>query len=150
MKFKPIFFFIICLLSTVYGCSQGKLQFTRLNMLTAVDTIDSKVVNRSDYVIVKNYSTTKENDRAIDSYVTGNFKDISKNYSDYQVVLYKESAETTESAIKEDKRVIDRYSQDHDLIYIYFWMNGKFIEKRRVRDGVMEGSEKIKVEDVNN
>ena len=64
----------------------------------------------------------------------------------------KESSQTNErNIIESQKKVIDRYSNDHDEIYEYRWAKGSFLAKYKIKNGIIvKPKNDIKVSDIPN
>jgi hypothetical protein len=122
------------------SCSSNaqKLKFTRVDKLSIIDTnivADKKLISKEENYMVENYKDDSTSLRLIDSFVNKN-KDIALNkYSNYNLAFYKKSDQTNIENISKNKRIIDRYSNEHDLLYRYFWYQGKFIMRYKYKDG---------------
>jgi hypothetical protein len=67
------------------------------------------------------------------------------------MMFYKESDKTNVKNLSDNPRDLYRYSQDHDLIYEYFWMNGAFLARHKFKNGeIVEPKKSITIEDVPN
>ena len=92
------------------------------------------------FFLVKGYKDNAYCDQYIDSFV---HKNSDTGYiasgNSYAMVFYKESKETNVKNIKEMKwKIIDRYSQDHDLIFDYGWKGGLH-GKEKIKNGEVVG-----------
>lgn len=66
------------------------------------------------------------------------------------MVFYKRSSVTTIENIIANPRIIDRYSQDNDLIFSYEWVHGKSFSKFKFKNGRLVNSKikNITIEDI--
>ncbi len=149
--FVSILFLLIILLT---NCTPNSSQISAvpIKILDYVDTLksDSGInIDKSNNFLVQNFSDTKKNEEYLDSFVFGRNDIDVKNYASYSIVFYKKSAVTNIKNIKANPRIIDRYSQENDLIYKYVWLHGKFANKYKYRNGIIVNSKikNISIED---
>lgn len=65
------------------------------------------------------------------------------------MLFYKESTKTNIKNLSANPKDLYRYSQDHDLIYEYSWMNGKFLAKLKFKNGeIIEPKYNIQLEEI--
>jgi len=150
-----IIFFSSIVLGISCHDSKQKMSIVPLNMLNVTDSLiveGKKVVSRTEYYLVKEYIDTKKSEKFIDSFVSTNKAANLKEYSSYIIFFFKESSQTNErNIIESQKKVIDRYSNDHDAIYEYDWNNGKFLTRFKIKNGlIVSPNHNIKVTDVPN
>ncbi len=150
--FVTILFLLIILLTR---CTHNSSQVSAIpiKILDYVDTVKSGNVittDRSNNFLVLNFSDTKENEEYLDSFALKNKDEFFKKYTNYSIVFYKRSSVTTIANIRANPRIVDRYSQENDLIYKYVWVNGKFSYKYKYKKGVLVNSKikNLSIEDV--
>jgi len=138
---KKISCWILFTILILTSCEQNEpIQFEPLEMFNRMDTVvvEGEVkYEKSDFYIVKNYIDKKGVDLKIDSIVCL-VKDPSyREYKEYAILLYKESMMTNKEKLLENDRILVRYSQNHDWIYIYAWHGGisKKISRIKVENG---------------
>jgi len=125
------------LLTSCTGKAQ-KLIFTSVPELTVIDTAvksKTKFINKQECYIVENFIGDSTSIKSIDSFVDKNKDPLFNKYLNYHITIYKKSDQTNAESIKKNKRIIDRYSQEHDMIYDYFWFQGKFACRFKYKNG---------------
>ena len=150
-----LLFCVTILLGVSCRHSQQKLSISPLPMLDVGDSLEVdgiKTFSRADYYLVKGFRDTKNSELFIDSFVAREKAGDLQKYSNYAIVFFKESSQTNErNIIESQKKVIDRYSNDHDAIYEYDWNNGKFLTRFKIKNGlIVSPNHNIKVTDVPN
>lgn len=139
---------------TFWSCSnaQKKLIIVPLHSLENIDTSQFRgkmAISKMSFYLVQGYKNNKVTERSIDDFVHRNKDSNWLNYSQYQVIFYKESNETNVKNIKAFPRVIVRYSQDHDWIYSYKWSDGQFLYKWKIKNGkIIKPKQSIRLEDI--
>lgn len=134
----------------IYGCvNHDAIRFLSITQFNAVDTLINKdkiSYHKKENFIVEHYSENEMNEKAIDS-VGMNPRDSNyKSIQDLQIVFYKSSSKTNLKNLKDNPRDIVRYSQDHDLIYIYYHSSGKFLFKQKWHNGeILDSTNKIEI-----
>lgn len=124
------------------GCkSQSKpeiIQFyTYTKEVDSFISLDKMRVYYNYFFLVKNY-TSKENVRTtIDSFAikflkTGKF---SPNKEEVRIWFYRETARTNIEKINANPREVDRYSNQHDLVWGYTLLRNNFIKKEKFLNG---------------
>jgi hypothetical protein len=121
-------------------------------MLNYIDTTIFKgrlTINRIDYYLVEDYSDNKHTEHLIDSFAYKNKHVNINDYGLYKMFFYKKSAKTNPKNLSENPRDLYRYSQDHDLIFMYNWINGKFAGRYKLKNGeIIEPKHNIELEDI--
>lgn len=136
------------------GCFIKKeaLAFEHLEML---DNLDTSISNgkllqfKSKSFLVKGYKFNKKNELIIDSFAMKvKTKDIN-TLTQYTLTFYKMSKQTNAENLTKYPRVLDRYSNTHDLIYVYIWRDGEFRMREKFKNGKMiEPENKIEISDI--
>ncbi|MBU1373523.1 MAG: hypothetical protein KJ712_06590 [Bacteroidetes bacterium] len=87
--------------------------------------------------IVKNYSNCKFSDQQIDSFINSLRENRIKSYDYITIYLYKYSKKTNLENWKNNPQDIDKYSNEHDLIFCYVIHDNaeKSISKSKYRNG---------------
>jgi len=150
-----LLFCVTILLGVSCRHSQQKLSISPLPMLDVGDSLEVdgiKTFSRADYYLVKGFRDTKNSELFIDSFVAREKAGDLQKYSNYAIVFFKESSQTNErNIIESQKKVIDRYSNDHDEIYEYRWAKGSFLAKYKIKNGIIvKPKNDIKVSDIPN
>lgn len=105
-------------------------------------------IDKFDYYLVEGYSDDSTRRQYLDSFVEKNKDQELGKYGNYAMVFYKRSKQTTVENITANKKVIDRYSNQHGLIYEYHWSNGDFLARYKLKNGtIVEPKNDIRVED---
>jgi len=152
---RLIIFFLSVFVLESCDHSQQKLSISPLPMLDIRDSLEVdgiKTFSRADYYLVKGFRDTKNSELFIDSFVARKKAGDLDKYSNYAIVFFKESSQTNErNIIESQKKVIDRYSNDHDEIYEYRWAKGSFLAKYKIKNGIIvKPKNDIKVSDIPN
>jgi hypothetical protein len=134
-----------------FDCEHSEeISIIPLTMFNYTDTTMSKWqerINGIDYYLIKGYLDNKHTKDLIDSFAHKN--DAASPYGLYKMFFYKESSKTNVKHLSANPKDLYRYSQNHDLIYQYMWINGKFVVKYRLKNGeIMEPGHDIKIEEV--
>lgn len=134
-------------------CQNNAIQIVRIEALCKIDTVIEKrgtTLLKSEAFLVQNYCENSSSNKVIANFVN-NIKDSSINsYGDYAISFYKESEKTTLKEIKENLKIIDRYSNQNDLIFIYHYSSAvKGWNRYKLKNGeVIEPKAEISIEDV--
>lgn len=131
---------VIALLILVASCSNGqeKIAIVPLTMLNYTDTSylrGDAMLAKSDFFLVLNFKDNYESQVFLDNFIKQKRDVIFSDYDQYSIVFFKESKETNVKNLSEDKRVLFRYSNQHDRIYEYHWITGKFISRWKIKNG---------------
>lgn len=141
------------LLLSIFSCKERKsIKILSLKQFDTTDSLRSKEgvisYHRTENFIVENNYATLENKKFLDSVGKAPLAPSLKNFQDFQRIFYKSSDQTNLKALKENPRDLVRYSQNHDLISIYYFSKGKFLFKQEWSDGEIVNSDsniKVKV-----
>jgi hypothetical protein len=124
-----------------FSCySQPGLTLVPLNELTEIHTLEdrgSRIVTRTDYVLVKGFQGHKRSDKLVDSLSEALLPKNIRDYSHYNIFLYKHSKNSNIENVKKYGKNFDRNDPLKDLIYIYSWSNGKFMGRVKFKNGKM-------------
>src|SRR5690606_11734426 len=145
------FIIVIFLCIQCNPTSSDKIAIVPFDLLNNRDTFTYRgeiLFNKSEYFLIKNYSKGKSTEDYIDSFVNANKDSNLDKYSNYGITFYKESAKTNIQNITKNPRDLDRYSQKHDLVYKYKWINGKFIYRFKFKNGELVPKSDIIVKDI--
>ncbi len=136
------------------GCFIKKeaLTFEHLEMLDNFDTSirNSKILRfKSKSFLISGYRSNKKNELLIDSFAK-NVKALdAATFTQYTVTFYKKSKQTNAENLTRNPRILDRYSNSHDLIYIYIWRDGEFRVREKFKNGKMiEPENKVEIRDI--
>jgi len=144
----------ILILFSLLGCFATKeaLIFEHLEMLDSFDTSISngKLLRfKSKSFLVQGYRSNKKNDLVIDSFAKNVKAQDIDTLAQFTVNIYKKSKETNAENLAKSPRVLDRYSNTHDLIFIYTWFEGKLSPRYKFKNGKMiEPENKIEISDI--
>ena len=111
-------------------------------------SLGKEMVYYNNFFLVSKYRNNERIETKIDSFVVGFI--ASKTYSskteNIRLYFYKESSKTNLVAIEKNPREVDRYSNEHDLVYCYtVKLNGeKLREKFKNGDVIETTAKKIK------
>lgn len=145
---KRIFPTFFLLGSLACGHKQQQLTFISFRPPEKVDSATAKN-SHLQYFIIRGYSDNRESLKQVDSFAKKTRSADYVDYPQYELIFYKESGQTNVDNIAKNPRVIDRYSQDNDMVLTYTWSHGKFISRQRIKNGMPEeGADKIEVKDL--
>ena len=136
------------------GCFAKKeaLSFQSLDFLDSMDSSVFKgeiVVSKARYFLVHGYKNKRQIDIAIDSFANKIYSEDSIGLNQYSVFFYKKSKETTYGNLHKNPRVLDRYSNIHDLLFEFQWWKGKFLIRHKFKNGkISEPKRKIEIDDI--
>jgi hypothetical protein len=137
-----IYILYACLLFSCFGNNNKKPIAVRqfYPFKSGIDTAfsDNKnLISKFEYFIISNYREGLAADSFVDSFAKKN-RDVNfDKYDGYGMVFYKESKFTNEEYVAKNPRSIDRYSQDHDLVYSYDWDKKGVLYKAKYKNGVL-------------
>ena len=144
---------IFLLLTIICSCKQSpKPQFVQFTTYTKeVDSfvsLDKMRVIYNYFFLFKNYSSKKENISMVDSFAnqflnTGKF---SPNREEVRLWFYKETSKTNIESIRANPREVDRYSNEHDLVWSYTLQRNNFIERKKFKKGEVVETNSIKID----
>jgi hypothetical protein len=140
MHFRLLYLSYFVLGVSIQCCKSQPLTIVPLDMLNVIDTLKDErgiAINRADYYLIKGYKPNKNALQLIDSFAASKRNSVSEEYAHYDICFYKESKQTTIKNILENPKITAIYSLQHDLIYDYSWINGKFVTRYRFRNGAM-------------
>ena len=133
----------LVLMYTVFlitSCSSPKPivieQFYPFNKMTDTSYSNNMVRTiREDYFLISNFRDNISTMLYIDSFASKHINIELLKYNTYRMYFYKESRHTNLVKIVENPRELDRYSSDHDLVYDYTWVDGKFDGRIKIKNG---------------
>ena len=136
-----IFFLLITVSLANNSClTQKEMKIERLEIFDYIDTIKDRnalLVSKGTHYLVENYCNSKKAQARLDSFVNKNRDSVLDKYSDYYMTFYNKSSKTNIANLTKNPRDLDRYSQDHDLLFMYWWSNGKFMKRYKFKNGEM-------------
>lgn len=135
---KNLLFIFALLCGLLSSCKHEQLNIVPIPQLSKIDSIENAGAMTSakfDYFLVEGYQDTKDVQNKIDSFVERAKADNPSNFFQYDMIFYKKSDKTNIESIAADRRLIDRYSQEHDLIYSYSWSKGQLVSKMKFKNG---------------
>jgi hypothetical protein len=136
--FKTTAFAFLVVSSISCICSQEKIEIVPFTLLNKTDTLKTEQgINtyKAEYFLVRNYKNDKTCQNYIDSFVAKNKAADLADYTQYNMIFYKESKITNPTHLKENPRDLDRYSLNNDWIYEYQWVQGKFSSRWKIKNG---------------
>lgn len=138
---KAILLFSLILLFAI-SCKQPDKP-TIIQFTTYTKEVDSSFslgkmrVIYNYFFLIQNYSPKKEVLSVIDSFAK-DFLDPEK-FSTYReevrLWFYKETSKTNMESIRANPREVDRYSNEHDLVWGYTLQSDNFIKKEKIKNG---------------
>jgi|ERR1700722_6002661 len=133
---------------------KSRVVIVNLPALSWVDTLKdaSKArLTKVDYFLVKCERLDSIEIRvAIDRFSRNVQATNPNSYSQYNMLYFRETAETNEKNLAADKDMIDTYSTKHDLIYEYVWKYNKLMGVYQYENGlIINPKATIKIEDAN-
>ena len=143
MKTILISFSLIGLILISVNCTQHSspdILIVPFEMINQSDTMNERgktFYYKSENYLIKNYVESEKTENIIDSFVTENKNKSYRKYEGYNIIFYRESSKTNIEHITKNSRDLVRYSQDHDLIYDYWWSNGEFVARSKYKNGEM-------------
>jgi len=132
--------FVSVVLFFLAGCSDNKpviiQQFYPFNKMTDTSYDNNKIrTYKEEYFLVSNFKDNSATTVSIDSFVSKHINNTLLKYNTYSMIFYKESRYTNLIKIAENPREIDRYSNGHDLVFYYTWLDGKFDSRVKIKNG---------------
>lgn len=103
---------------------------------------------KNEYFLIRNYREGKKAEDLIQNFVNENRAIDLDKFTQYDMVFYKESKITNINHLQAHPRDLDRYSQQHDLLFDFMWSEGKFLKRYKYRDGKMIGTEGIIIKEI--
>jgi len=94
-------------------------------------------IHKQEVYFIDHYRDDSLAVKTIDSFVNKNKDPLLQTYGGYSVTFYKLSDETNIINIIANPKVIDRYSNQNDLLYSYKWLQGMFLDRYKYEDGVI-------------
>jgi hypothetical protein len=135
----------IGILTTVTSCMRkSKMEIVQFNTYTkeadSLISLNKMRVYYNYFFLVKNYSDKTESNASIDSFSLRFLKygKYSPNREEIRIWFYKETSKTNIEAIRANPREVDRYSNEHDLIWCYTLFRNNFIKKDKFKNGEVE------------
>jgi hypothetical protein len=121
-------------------------------MLDNLDTtiIDKKVrLLSSKSFLVYGYKNNSLSDNAIDSFANNVYSHRNEELAQLTLFFYKKSKNTNIENLKRNIRIVDRYSNEHDLLFMYVWSDGKLISRYKFKKGqIIRPKTKILIENI--
>lgn len=138
-NFKHFWLLIICV--PLYICCKKKeliiVPIESLNSTRTVNKEGKNYINKTNYFLVKGYDNHQTAIEAVNKFIVSHKDTDYARYDNYSMFFYKESDQTTIENIKTNPKIIDRYSNENDLLYDFLWNKGKFIKMFRHKGGVL-------------
>jgi hypothetical protein len=142
MKIMKTLLLIYSILIIALSCRQpAKPQIVQFTTYTK--EVDSSVslnkmrVIYNYFFLVRNYSSKKEVISVIDSFAN-NFLETGKfspNREEVRIFFYKETSNTNIESIQANPREVDRYSNEHDLVWCFTLKRNNFLKKEKIKEG---------------
>ncbi len=136
-----IYILLICIL--IQSCFVNKpiiiTQFYPYNkLIDTVISLDKERIYYDNFFLISPYKESKEVENKIDSFVIEytSSKSYPYNTEEIRLYFYKETKKTNLKAIKQNPREIDRYSNEHDLIFMYIIDNKGNTVRTKYKNGV--------------
>jgi len=147
-----IFTCAVCLIFFINCKSRAqKMVFIPVKELLDIDTSmfkGKKFIYKQEVYFIDHYRDDSLSVKTIDSFVNKNKDPLLKTYGGYSITFYKLSSETNIKNIIANPKVIDRYSNQNDAIYLYKWLQGKFLIKFKYKDGeIIEPKNDVTIKD---
>ncbi|MFN8247453.1 MAG: hypothetical protein U0T68_00730 [Ferruginibacter sp.] len=147
-----IIFLGIGLILAYSGCAQNNCRLTIVQIFPYKDSslsLNYSKIDKIEYFIIKGYRDSDDCDAQVDIYVKSAKNTLWDKFKSYQMVFYKESNNTNESSIRNNPKVLDRYSQDNDWVFLFTWNYGRFAKKFKIKNGeIISPKSEIKVGDI--
>lgn len=140
-RIPSILILLFCSILKLTACAQkeanASISITRIPAFKETDTSlndDKMLIYKNELFLVTNFVDDSMSVKALDSFVARTRETDIGHYTQYKMIFYKESSETNMKNIAENRRILDRYSQQHDMIYAYEWWKGDtfFLKKKFV------------------
>lgn len=113
-------------------------KFEQVNLSPKLDSNDWD--GKMEYALketffIANYSDTATIDRKIARFVNKNKVKSSPSPMLYQISFYKVSPTTNKQNLAINSEDFEKYTKKNDLVWVYEWVSGKFINKEKYRNG---------------
>lgn len=142
-------YFFISILFLQSCATQKPIKITEFSTYTiAVDTtftLGKELVYYDNFFLVANYSDNNKTQSEIDSFVVNYISQnkYSAKTEEVRLWFYKETKKTNLVEIKKNPREIDRFSNQHDLVYGYYLKINNDNKREKYKKGnVIETTEK--------
>lgn len=133
---------IIILIVVLQSCSPQKpiviTEFSTYTKSVYTDTsLGKEMTYFNSFFLISNYRDSKEVTMQLDSFVTTYI--LKNKYPEttekIRLYFYKETSKTNLVAIEQNPREIDRYSNDHDLVFYYAVKSNLEVERKKYKNG---------------
>lgn len=121
-----------------------------MNRLDTSSYLGKTSVSRTDYYLVEHYKDNDTYNKYIDSFAN-KWKVAKYSYYNYTMVFYKETENTNLKGNLLKSNIIDKYTNQDDLIYDFIWSEGKYLMKNKYKDGkyvLKPDDKKVIIEDI--
>lgn len=131
------YFYIIFVSLCLVGCKKKKVSFVSLTQFETIDTVfvnNEMNINKQLLYLINDYNDSDETSKLVDSCAYAVAGKNPAKFTNFKIIFYKVSDITNISHLRDNPRDIDRYSQEHDMLYSYDWINGKFAGKSYMKN----------------
>ena len=108
--------------------------FYVINHIDSSEDRGKMLISKSDNFLIHEFKRNKLIKAYLDSFVAKNKGINPRSYSQYSMIFYKYSSITNNEHIKNNPRDLDRYSQENDRVYGYFF-NGDRLHIQEYKNG---------------
>ena len=108
--------------------------FYVVNYIYSLEDRGKMLTFKGDRFIIHEFKRNKLMKAYVDSFVANNKGINPRSYSQYSMIFYKYSSITNNEHIKNNPRDLDRYSQENDMVYGYFF-NGDTLHIQEYKNG---------------
>lgn len=142
----------IVLLLMLFSCVSNKeiiiteFYTDNVSVYKSISQTGKEIIYYNNFFLVSNYSSNNKIEKKLDSFVLHYTLEMkySDNLEEARLWFYKESSRTNLISISQNPKEIDRYSNDHDLVYCYIIKGeGERIRERYKNGEVIETTEKF-------
>ena len=125
-KFKVL---LICILGL--SCNNKLSNNVSIEKFTPISEIDSTIDRgkilyfKHENFIIHNFRRNNAMKKFVDEYVEKIKGNSPLKYNQYNILFYKHSSITNVKHLKSNPRDLYRYSQEHDAVYLYVFINNK-------------------------
>jgi hypothetical protein len=141
---------VVLILFFVFNCcaqlSTSKPIIKELNFLRTNNSINKCLIK---YYVIENYCE-KDLDSILYKYIADSNYVLFNHYNQVEMLFYKESERTNYNHLYNNRKDIDRYSQQNDLIFLFSWSKemNKMYKYRYSNGEIVLPKSEILVEDI--
>lgn len=154
MKIQLSKFCLLILVINIYACKSTtkKLKIVPISFFNFEGKHKSNgdtLFWKNEFYLVCNYYEDKINDSIIENYAKKFSDTSSKVYSEVVLTFYKESKQTNMKNLLKNKKILEKYSDEYDKIFVFNWVNSRNLYKYKYQNGqIINSKNNINIKDI--